>query len=318
VLDHLAGFYPPGDNESDDGGWIVEARLDRPDATMRINPWGVGFHADPVTRQVRLNAEDPVNLAISARKCVREVLVDFCEQQRYVMLHASAVVDSDRVIILVGDKGSGKTTLALKAVLEHGLRYLSNDHLIVYPTPGEDGRAPHTRLALTSLPTLIPVKIGTFLDLEAELPAPWDFEGLDLDAYRKLTREQRYGLDTRVLYTFGSLGQTNPTTVDLASADTGPNLMIVLVQYTDGEIGDPESVADPVAALLDHVRSDWMFDPMLNQRFLPRAERGPGEYAEDARRLVTALAERGTVLRWAHRGDPAALLNATTQPGDRR
>ena len=42
------------------------------------------------------------------------------------MLHASAVADDERVIVVVGDKGSGKTTLALNAALTRGYRTTSS------------------------------------------------------------------------------------------------------------------------------------------------------------------------------------------------
>src|SRR5262245_11858310 len=75
------------------------------------------------------------------------------------MLHASAVVNDERVIIVVGDKGSGKTTLGLKAALLHGMRYLSNDHLIVFGDANAEQAAPlASRLILTALPTPIPLK----------------------------------------------------------------------------------------------------------------------------------------------------------------
>jgi hypothetical protein len=120
-------------------------------------------------------------------------LLDYCESRGYVMLHASAVARDGRVVIAVGDKGSGKTTLALSAALTRGYRYLSNDHLILYRDGG--------RLVATSLPTPIPVKAGIYLDYEALLPEPWENEGADIEALRALPRPQRYASESRLLYT---------------------------------------------------------------------------------------------------------------------
>ncbi|MGC4858189.1 hypothetical protein [Micromonospora sp. DT41] len=274
--------------------------MPEPDAST--NQWGVSWRIDRRDQRVHLRAEAAESLSITARKCVREVLVDHCEQRRYTMLHASAVVDQARTIVVVGDKGSGKTTLALKAALRHGMRYVSNDHLIMYERDGAG------TLTMTSLPTLIPLKIGTFLDLESALPKPWDRDGLDVEAYRASPRSEVHSLDRRVLYTYRRLGHDNPITVDLRSLRSPVTTLIVLASYSPGDAGEPEPVADPVTDLLAHVRTDWMFDPTLNQRYLPRAERGRGEYLADARRIVTALAERSTVVRWTHRGDPAPIL----------
>ncbi len=310
VIDYLRDFYRISDDAGSAGDWTVEAIVGPADDTMTTNRWGVSHAADPAVRRLALRAGDPQSLAITTRKCVREALVDYCEQHRYAMLHASAVVDDQKVIIIVGDKGSGKTTLGLKAALGHGMRYLSNDHLIVFGDAMADQTVPlASRLTLTALPTLIPLKIGTYLDLEDKLPPPWDTEGLDIDTYRTAPREQLYGLDRRVLYTFPGLGQDSPINVDLGDTARGSAVLIVLARYAGAEEPIEVRVSDPVTALMPHVRTDWMFDPALNQRYLPRIERQPAEYDADARRLVTALAERSRVIEWAHHGDPTPLLD---------
>jgi hypothetical protein len=313
VLAYLREFYTVVSG-SCDSDWTMSADIGTPVAGQPRNRWDVQYRADPLTRTIRLRAADPANLAVTARKCVREILIDACEQRRYVMLHASAVVADRLTVIIVGDKGSGKTTLALRAALDHGLRYLSNDHLIVYPTAG----GPSDRLTLTSLPTFIPLKIGTYLDLEPRLPPPWDAEGLDIDAFRPLPRERVYPLDLRVLYTFRRLGQANPITLDLDARETGPEVLVVLASYGPGPTTEPEAVGNPIPALLPHVRADWMFDPDLNQRHLPRTERQPNEYARDAHRLVAALAARSTVVAWRHQGDLTPLLRAVTPRGGQK
>ncbi|MET8361693.1 hypothetical protein [Micromonospora sp. NPDC005171] len=302
VLDYLGEFYTATGAALPGHGWTVDAQVGLPEPDANTNQWGVSWRIDRSDHTIHLRAGAAESLSITARKCVREVLVDYCEQQRYTMLHASAVVDEALTIVVVGDKGSGKTTLALKAALRHGMRYVSNDHLIMY---GRDGAG---TLTLTSLPTLIPLKIGTFLDLESALPEPWDRDGLDVEAYRASSRSEVYSLDWRVLYTYRRLGHDNPITVDLGPRRSPVTTLIVLANYSPGDAGEPEPVADPVTELLAHVRTDWMFDPTLNQRYLPRAERGRDEYLADARRIVTALAERSTVVRWSHRSDPAPIL----------
>ncbi len=88
----------------------------------------------------------------------------------------------------------------------------------------------------------------------------------------------------------------------------GPAVLVALASYASGPETEISPVTDPAAALMAHVRTDWMFDPCLNQRYLPRRERQRAEYDADARRLVAALAERATVIGWRHHGDPAPLL----------
>jgi hypothetical protein len=304
VVDYLRNFYPVTDGAAD-GAWVVEATVGPIDHAMVTNERGVGYAADEPGRRLRLRAPDPEPLAITTRTSVREVMVDFCEQRRYVMLHASAVVDDRRVVIIAGDRGSGKTTLALKSVLRHGMRYLANDHLIVFGEPG----AATAPLRLTTLPGPIALKVGTYLDLADRLPRPFDTEGLDLDAYRTMPRDERNRSRERVIYTYRDLGQPHPATVDLRDPATGPAVLVALARYADGTGPATAPVPDPAAALLPHVRTDWMFNPRLNQRYLPRRERRPDAYRRDAHRLTAALAERATVIRWSHHGDPGPLLD---------
>lgn len=307
VLDYLADFYTITDSPVDGTAWTVEARLG-PGTGMRRNPWGVHYHADVGDRVLFLRADSALELAMTARKALREALVEHCERHRYVMLHASAFTTDRRTVLVVGDKGSGKTTLALKATLDHGFRYLSNDHLILYPEPGSACES--DRLVVTSLPTPIPLKIGTYLDLEGRLPAPWDYEGLDINAFRTMPPAERYRHDRRVLYTYRRLGQDNPIRVPLGSADNGPDVVVVLAHYAESSqpVGQPLPVADPDAALGPHVRFDWVFNPALNTQHLPRPQRDHDTYVADARRLLTALTRRATIVSWAHRGDPQLLL----------
>lgn len=59
-----------------------------------------------------------------------------------------------------------------------------------------------------------------------------------------------------------------------------------------------------------HVRFDWTFDPALNTRYLPRAERDRDAYARDAAERLAELTARSAVVAWCHRGDVAPLLAA--------
>lgn len=181
LMSYLAEFYELAAHAPRVGDrWTIEVRRVAPSAAMWRDPWDVGFAVDEHRRTIWVRTQNPRDLRIATRKLARELLVHHCEQLRYVMLHASAFACDDRVIIVVGDKGAGKTTLALRAVLDHGWVYVANDHLILYAEGGAVRSA--DRLVVTSLPTFIPVKLGTFADLQARLPEPYDTEGIDPDA----------------------------------------------------------------------------------------------------------------------------------------
>jgi hypothetical protein len=308
VLRYLSDFYTISDDAADDAVWTVDARLGS-GAGMRRNPWGVAFDGHELNRVLCLRAGSALDLAMTTRKALREALVEYCERHRYVMLHASAFADEHRVVLVVGDKGSGKTTLALRAFLHHGCQYVSNDHLILYPEPGAGSES--DRLVITSLPTPIPLKVGTYLDLERRLPPPWDDEGLDIARFWAMPAAERYRHDQRLLFTYPRLGQTNPIRVTLGLAGGGPRVVVVLARYAEpgAPVGALSPVGDPQAALWPHVREDWPFDSTLNTQHLPRAQRDRVAYTADARRLLGALADRAPVVTWAHHGDPRRLLD---------
>lgn len=100
VLDVLDEFYQISETHPPPSGWTVEAMIAPLTPDLTINPWGVGYAATPQDQHIRLHATDPHHLAITARKCIREALIEYCEQRHYIMLHASAVVDDHRVIVM--------------------------------------------------------------------------------------------------------------------------------------------------------------------------------------------------------------------------
>lgn len=59
---------------------------------------------------------------------LRFQMLELCEArlERFVTLHAAAVARDDRVVLLAGESGAGKTTLTL-ALLDAGWTYLSDD-----------------------------------------------------------------------------------------------------------------------------------------------------------------------------------------------
>jgi hypothetical protein len=59
----------------------------------------------------------------------------FAQENNYVMVHAAAVSDGNKGILLVGRGGSGKSTTALVCLHHSKLSYLSDDYCLVGLTP---------------------------------------------------------------------------------------------------------------------------------------------------------------------------------------
>jgi hypothetical protein len=284
--------------------WTVTALGEPSPAGVVRTRFGVGVHVNAAAREVTLWSPSAFDLAVTTRKVVREVFLAACERAGYTMVHASAVYTDDQVVVFAADKRGGKTTLALRAVLDHGWRWLSNDHLILLP----DERG---GLVATSLPTPIPIKAGTLVEVWDRLPGPWDANGFDIEAWRREPVERRRLADDAAYFTFARFGQPNPVLIPL----DGRRISVVFPRYTDPAepVTDlaPVDVVGTGAELLGHVRTDWLTDDQLHQRHLPLAHRDAGEVTADGARLTGQLAElAGGAWRYAHRGHPGPLFDA--------
>jgi HprK-related kinase B len=127
------------------------------------------------------------------------------------MVHASAVarVDSDEVMIFMGNSGSGKSSLALYLIEQGGFDYISNDRVMlkarpdgvhVIGLPKKPRVNPGTLLASTRLSHLLrPSKRGRYEQMPAaEL---WGVEDKhDVDVHRALGAAER--LDGRLANCF--------------------------------------------------------------------------------------------------------------------
>jgi hypothetical protein len=209
--------------------------------------------------------------------------------------------------VFAGDKGAGKTTLALDVVVRHGFEYISNDHLILYRDAQEGG------LVVTSLPTPIPVKIGTYLAMENALPVPWNTNQVDVDAYRGWPTDELRGLDVRLDYTFASFGQANPVAIGCGGT-SNTRVVVVLPHFAAG--GQEPRPGGTASEVLAHLRTDWVFSPVYNPRRLPYPRRTVERFTRDAHDLVGSLCAGAELMTWAHNGAVASLLDALTAGGE--
>ena len=166
------------------------------------------------------------------RKLVREIwLARQAPNGDYWYLHASAVDNGCHVIVFVGDKRDGKTTMMLDAVAGHGYRLLTNDGLL-FVRSGPD-------LVMAPLPTLARIRgdvVTRFLPFLSTRP-------LDPFNARQLHRWRSAGRGALFL-TFGALGRK-------FAAVRVSERRVTVVGVRFGPRGAPPTLADlaPRAAL---------------------------------------------------------------------
>jgi len=71
-------------------------------------------------------------------RLIRELAIRFAENRGAIVLHAAGVVLNDRAVMLPGISGSGKTTLLSCLLTIPGVKFLSNDRVLLVPTNGGD------------------------------------------------------------------------------------------------------------------------------------------------------------------------------------
>lgn len=286
------------------GGWTIVARLADPVPGMTINPWGAGYQADPENRVLQRQVADPVFLRAGTQIAMREALVEDWENRGYTMLHAAAVRKDDLLILLMGNMRAGKTTLALNGAMQHGFEIVSNDHTVVY----RDG----DHLVVTEIPTVIAVRIASYLEMEDFLPQPYDLNGVDIEAWRKRPKQEQIeaGDEHVMYYSRASLRQPLRSSVRCGPG-TGTRVVIVSPTFSS-PASAPQRVADAGSLLPQHIRTKWAFDPNRNTHELPRDQRTPDVFLADGLALAAELADGAEAYVWAHDGNITPLLETLT------
>lgn len=85
-------------------------------------------------RSVKILAADPATLARTAVRVLRQLAIRHTERSGGLLGHAAAVAIGDRIVLLAGRPGAGKTTVALH-LARRGARLCAGDRTLLLPGP---------------------------------------------------------------------------------------------------------------------------------------------------------------------------------------
>ena len=135
--------------EPDDAEAIHVRRSASPFFTIAARRWtdgdveavaaqdGTAFAFDRAARTIVVVVGDGARGGLALVELIRDLVLKAVENAGAVVLHAAAVDAGGAAVLVVGGKGSGKSTTALELVRHHGLALLSGDKVVVDDAGGE-------------------------------------------------------------------------------------------------------------------------------------------------------------------------------------
>jgi hypothetical protein len=203
----------------------------------------------------------------AARRLLRDLWLDArLRRSPLAFVHASTVDDGRNLVLFVGDKRAGKTTLMLDATLNRGWRIVSNDTLVIFES--EQG------YAVTGLPTYIGIRrdvvdrFGTLLrdrirDDPANLGSYTHWRTTPVPAGREDKLYLSHGVISRPVFPAIPLSQR---TVTVAAVSFAAEAATAGIRWQDGDLPDfLHANRKPVSFSLDavtHQREPVGTDPL--------------------------------------------------------
>ncbi|MCK6461225.1 MAG: hypothetical protein L6Q95_15185, partial [Planctomycetes bacterium] len=132
---------------------------------LRDDAQQVGYEIRADSTAILAPADGPA-LRLAMLRVVREIATAHALGLGHLHLHAAAVDARGPVVALAGPRRSGKTTLLLHALLSGGVRYVTNDRLLV-----DLGADPPLARGMPAIVTLREETLARFPDFAARLAA---------------------------------------------------------------------------------------------------------------------------------------------------
>ena len=281
LFGYLDAFYDRGTSRPPDGQ--VEVFLS---TVERIEPYVSMDPACPRTGQVlcrcRADTFPPEFTFQEARLLIRDLWTQHLLLNHAAFnLHGAAVDDGERVVVLIGPRYAGKTTLMLHMLAEYGFSLISNDNLVVYDDDGQP--------RLTGVPTYCKVRLAPATRFREFLGMRARHHGHDAAMWQRFLRDpSQYPFHGEAMLSMSGFAARRQPCVPLHSR----RLILVDVGFTDGPPVVTESALPPVAvAAWLRSRLKWFAAP-----------------AGDADRHLDAFAAAAQVWRYRHRGDADPLV----------
>ena len=246
-----------------------------------------------------VSASTPILMALYVRRALRTIYLKALSCHPWAMLHASAFYRQGHMIILVGDKMVGKTTLALQAVLSHGYGLISNDHLILINK--------NNSIEMTTYPTVIPTKLGTLDSLRHILP-PNDLAAHLLDNLDNIEQDPSTSTLFRrkeaAYYTYLDLG-AEP--IPYVTAD---NLKKISMIYPKMNVLDCQCdlsrIDGGISSLSSHWREDWFAEKEQDNR--PHRQAATVLEKDSVSVIERVIANKAIFYEYRHNGDVGPLI----------
>lgn len=83
--------------------------------------------------QVYIFGSNMNNVMKMSKNTIRLCITLLLRKKGWALIHASGVVKNEKGIIFVGNKGAGKTTSMLQALMDNDTSFLGNDRLMIHP-----------------------------------------------------------------------------------------------------------------------------------------------------------------------------------------
>lgn len=181
---------------------------------------------DAAARRVRVYAPDSAGLILV--ELIRDIVLKAEENAGAVVLHAAALAVAGEAVLVVGGKGSGKSTTVLELVRHHGMSLLSGDRVPVTDAdvaPRVSGWPDYPHLGYATIVKHPGLAALAGIDPGEQAPDGHAFSAtgkypLDPFGFRELfaSSDRTTGLRVRALL-LPAIGPGSATTLDAAAPD---------------------------------------------------------------------------------------------------